>query len=137
MRGEQHSDLTVLHAGTASARVNLLWGGILWSFLNAEAAAGVLEGIAAAKATLVTSPAEVPPAQHEDYDQPTIAIEWTRGPSYAIMPRSVVSHDRRRTLRWTDIFLGPLTIQVLDRAAYHSAIDVLRLAHSVAVVVCA
>ena len=102
---------------------------------DAEAAQGVLEGFSAAKATLTQVPAEVA-AQSEAYDQPTIAIEWRRRPAYAATPRSVLTPDRRHTLRWTDIFLGPLTIQVLDRAAYHSAVDVLRLAHSIAIAVC-
>jgi hypothetical protein len=136
LRGKQHGNITVLQAGTSSVRVNLAWGGILWSFRNAAAAAGVLEGIAAAKATLMHVPLEAPPAPQEGYDRPTIAIEWTDRPSYAVMSREVLSHDRRRTLRWTDVYLGPLTIQVLDRIAYHSAIEVLQLAHSIAVGVC-
>jgi hypothetical protein len=32
--------------------------------------------------------------------------------------------------------MGPLTFQILDRAAFHSAVDVLRLAHRTAVAVC-
>ena len=81
-------------------------------------------------------PAEVPPAQREDYDQPTIAIEWTRRPSYAVMPRSTMAPDKSRTLRWTDVYMGPVTFQVLDRAAFHSAVEVLQLAHNITVAVC-
>ncbi len=136
LRGTQTADLTVLHAATASARVNLLWGGILWEFLNAEAAQGVLEAMSAARTTLIYLPADAAPAPQEDYDRPTIALQWRRRPSFAVMNRSTLTGDRRATVRWTDIFLGPLTIQLLDRAAFHSAVEVLQLAHNVAVAVC-
>jgi hypothetical protein len=136
LRGTQTADLTVLHAGTPSARVNLLWGGILWAFRTAEAAQGVLEAMSTARATLMYLPADVAPAPAEPYDRPTIAIDWCRRPSFAVTPRSTLSADRRRTVYWTDIFLGPLTIQLLDRAAFHSTIEVLQLAHSIAVAVC-
>jgi hypothetical protein len=134
--GTQTADLTALHAGTASVRVNLLWGGILWAFRTAEAAQGVLEAISTARATLMYLPADVAPAAPEPYDRPTIAIDWCRRPSFAVTARSTLTTDRRRTVHWTDIFLGPLTIQLIDRAAFHSTIEVLQLAHSVAVAVC-
>ena len=76
------------------------------------------------------------PAQQEDYDRPTIAIEWTRRPPYAATARSTVSPDKRRTLRWTDVYMGPVTFQILDRAAFRSAVEVLQLAHNTAVAVC-
>jgi hypothetical protein len=136
LRGTQKADLTVLHAGTGCARVTLNWGGILWGFRNAQAAQAVLEAVAAARATLTSLPAEVPPAPHEDYDQPAIAIDWTARTSYAVMPRTALSPDRRRTLRWTEVYLAPLTLQILDRAAFHSTLEVLQLAHNVAVAVC-
>jgi hypothetical protein len=136
LRGTQTADLTVVHAATPSARVNLLWGGILWEFLNAEAAQGVLEAMSASRTTLMYLPADAAPAPQEDYDRPTIALQWRRRPSFAVMNRSTLTSDRRATVRWTDIFLGPLTIQLLDRAAFHSAIEVLQLAHNVAVAVC-
>jgi hypothetical protein len=136
LRGTQAADLTVLHAGTASVRVNLLWGGILWAFRSAEAAQGVLEAMSTARATLMYLPADAAPAPPEPYDRPTIAIDWHARPSFAVTARSTLTADRRRTVYWTDIFLGPLTIQVVDRAAFHSSIEVLQLAHSVAVAVC-
>jgi hypothetical protein len=136
LRGTQHADLTVLHAAAPRARVNLLWGGVLWAFRSAEAAQGVLEAMSAARATLVHLPADAAPAATEPYDRPAIAIDWCRRPAFAVTPRSTLSADRRRTVYWTDIFLGPLTIQLLDRAAFHSTIEVLQLAHGVAVAVC-
>ncbi len=91
------------------------------SFLNAQAAQGVLEGLSAARPTLVHLPAEVQPGAQEPYDQPAIAIDWTRRPGYAVMAKNTVLPDRSRTVHWTDIYMGPITFQILDRAAFHSA----------------
>jgi hypothetical protein len=96
----------------------------------------VLEAMSTARATLIPLPADAAPAAQEPYDRPTIAIDWCRRPSFAVTPRSTLTADRRRSVHWTDVFLGPLTIQLLDRAAFHSTIDILQLAHGVAVAVC-
>jgi len=52
LRGAQKADISVHHAHTDIARVNLTWGRILFSFLNAQAAQGVLEGFSAARHSL-------------------------------------------------------------------------------------
>jgi hypothetical protein len=136
LRGPQHGDVTVYHASTDMARVTLRWGGLLMTFWSADAAQGVLEGVSAARATLVHMPANVAPAPDDPYDQPTVAVEWTRRPQYAVMPQHRVSADQRHTLKWTEIYMGPITFQLLDRAAFHGATDVLRLAHRTTVAVC-
>src|ERR1700740_2776281 len=83
LRGTQTADLTVLHAGTASVRENLLWGGILWAFRTAEAAKGVLGARSSARATLMYLPTDAAPAPQDPYDRPTIAIDWHARPSFA------------------------------------------------------
>ncbi|MEN4464153.1 hypothetical protein VXE65_19120 [Mycolicibacterium conceptionense] len=136
LRGTQHGNITVYHARTSTARVTLTWGGVLMTFHNAQAAQGVLEGVSAARHTLIYVPDKVGPLHEDPYDQPTISIEWKRRPQYAVLPRSSVSADQRRTAKWTDIYMGPITWQLLDRAAFHSATEVLREAHRTAVAVC-
>lgn len=139
LRSTQHADLTVYHACTKEARISLQWGGILMNFLNAQAAQGIREAVGAARATLVHLPADLgaPMANDEEpYDRPTIAIDWTQRPSYGIMPRSALSADRRRTVHWTDIYLGCITLQLLDREAFHTTMDILKLTHETAVAVC-
>ncbi|ART74336.1 hypothetical protein BTO20_37575 (plasmid) [Mycobacterium dioxanotrophicus] len=137
LHGVQTANLTVHHARTDAARVALNWGGgVLMTFFNARAAQGVLEGVAAARATLVYLPTEVHPMQDDPYEAPTVAIDWKHRPQYAAVSRSSVTPDQRRTVKWTDIYMGPITIQVLDRAAYHSATAILREAHRTAVAVC-
>ena len=110
-----------------------------WSitpYENAKAAQGVLEGFSAARPTLPNLPAEVSPGRTGPYDRPTIAIDWTSRPSYAVMPKDAVTPDKRRTIHWTDVYMAPITFQILDRAALHSTIDVLREIHTTAVAVC-
>ncbi|OKH62894.1 hypothetical protein EB74_15155 [Mycobacterium sp. SWH-M5] len=136
IRGTQHGDVTVYHAKTDTARVSLNWSGVLMTFFNAEAAQGVLEAVSAARATLMYVPADAPPLREDPYDQPTIAIEWKYRPRYAVLSRSSVSPDKRRTAKWTDVYMGPITLQILDRAAFHSAVELLRQAHRTAVAVC-
>lgn len=135
LRGEQTGDLTVHHARTDIARITLAWGNILMSFLNAQAAQGVLEGFAAARATLGTLPTRIP-APADPYGQPTIAIDWTRRPGYAVTERSRPPTTTARSTAWTDIYMGPVTFQVLDRAAYHSSLALLVEAHRTAIGVC-
>jgi len=138
LRSTQHADLTVYHARTSDARLGMVWGGLLLNFHNAQAAQGVREAVAAARTTLVHLPADLgtpAPSDDDAYDRPTIAIDWTQRPSYAVMTRSAVAPDQRRTIRWTDIYLGPVTLQILDRAAWHSSMELLKLAHQTATAV--
>ena len=52
------------------------------------------------------------------------------------MAKNTVPPDRSRTVHWTDIYMGPITFQILDRAAFHSATQLLRDAHRTAIAVC-
>lgn len=47
--------------------------------------------------------------------------------SYAIVAREELSRDKRRMIR-LDIFMGPVTWQILDQAGYTSALEILRRA---------
>lgn len=136
LRGNITGQVGVHNARTEQARVVVTIGALLQTFWSAQAAQGVLEGLSAAKHTLVHLPTDVAPASDDEYPQPTIAIDWTRRPEYAVMPRVRVTEDKRRTLKWTDVYMGPITFQVLDRAAFHSLMELLRDAHRTAVVVC-
>lgn len=135
MRGTQTGDIAVYAARTPQARVTLTVGTVLMTFWSAAAVQGVLEGISAAKATLLYMP-QAMPVTSDPYGQPTVAVDWTNRPSYAVVPQTRVAADKRVTLRWTDIHMGPITWQLLDRAAFHSLTDLLRDAHRTAVAVC-
>jgi hypothetical protein len=137
LRGtQQFDDIDVHHARTKIARVTLRWAGVLMSFLNAEAAQGVLEGFSAARHSLARVPADIAPRDQQPYDGPAIAVDWTRRPPYAVSSRQALTPDKRRTVHWAEVYMRPVTFQIVDVAAFRSAVEVLRLAHKTAVAVC-
>ncbi|MDW5610444.1 hypothetical protein [Mycolicibacterium sp. D5.8-2] len=136
LRGAQQPDINVHHAHTDTARVTLTWGRILFTFFNAQAAQGVLEGFTAARHTLVGLPPNLAPHDQQPYDGPAIAVDWTRRPPYAIARRDALTPDKRRTIHWVEVYMRPVTFQIVDLAAYRSAVTVLQLAHKTAVAVC-
>lgn len=135
IRGTQAGDLTVYHAQTPTARMALTWGGLLMTFWSAEAAQGVLEGFAAARPLLAQVVREAPPARPtgEPFAQQTLALDWTRRPTYAVVAREELAADKSRVIRWIDLHMGPVTWQILDLAGYRSAMEILRRAHSTAI----
>jgi hypothetical protein len=136
MRGQQSGNIAVYNARTPHARVTMTIDTVLMTFWSAAAAQGVLEGISAAKHTLLHVPTAVPIPQ-DPYGRPTIAVDWTSRPSYAVIPQSRHVEDKRLTLHWTDVHMGPITWQILDRTAFDSLTALLRDAHRTATVVCA
>lgn len=135
VQGEQDADLTVHHACSPSARLQLRWGGILMTMLSAQACQGVLEGFSAARSAMTLIPRQIPappPAAADPFAVPTVAIDWSRRPAYAVVPRQELSRDRARQLRWLDLHMGPVTFQILDQAGCAGTVDLLRTAHRTA-----
>lgn len=133
--GEHDGDLTVHHARTSSARMTLMWGGMMMVFWSAEAAQGVLEGFWAARPLMAQIASKIPPPRvaAEPFAYQALALTWKYRPTYAVVPRQELSSDKRRTIRWIDIHMGPVTWQILDQAGYRSALEILRRAHSTAI----
>jgi hypothetical protein len=136
LRGAQKADINVHHAHTDIARVTLTWGRILFTFFNTQAAQGVLEAFSAARHSLAGLPADLAPRDQQPYDGPAIAVDWTRRPPYAITSRQAVTPDNRRTVHWVEVYMRPVTFQIVDLAAFRSATTVLQLAHKTAIAVC-
>ncbi|MEE6140456.1 hypothetical protein SKC41_29615 [Mycobacterium sp. 050128] len=135
IQGAQDGDITVFHACTPTARLTMAWGGILMTFWSAQATQSVLEALAAARplvAPLLRRIPALPQPPLEPFAQQTIALDWTRRATYAVVARDELARDRRRTLRWIDIHCGPCTWQILDQEGYHSALELLRRAHATA-----
>lgn len=139
LRGQQSSDITVHHARTRDAKLTFNCGGVHMTVLNAEAAQGILEALSAARAALINLPTDIGPQPATDeapYARPAIAIEWTRRPSYAVVPRSTDGTNiNTRVVHWVELCIGPITLQILDRTAYRSAFNLLRKVHETAVAV--
>lgn len=139
LRGPQDSDISVRHARTTDARLTFNWGGVHMTVLNTQAAQGLLEALAAARTALIHLPENLGPhsgADDEPFARPSVAVEWTRRPGYAVTPRSAAAANANtRVMHWVEVYLGPITIQILDRAAYRTALDILRQAHQTAIAV--
>jgi hypothetical protein len=136
IQGDQDGDVAVYHACSPNARLRVQWGGMLMTMLSAQAIQGVLEGFSVARQTLALIPRQIPapaPKVADPFALPTVAIDWTRRPAYAVVPRQELSRDRSRQLRWLDLHMGPVTFQILDQAGCLGAVALLRTAHHAAI----
>jgi hypothetical protein len=97
IQGDQDGDIAVYHACSPNARLRVQWGGTLMTMLSAEAMQGVLEGFSAARSSMTLIPRRIPapaPAFADPFALPTVAIDWTRRPAYAVVPRQELARDR-------------------------------------------
>ncbi len=139
IHGAQDGRISVGFARTPEAFVSLAWGGVGMRFLTANAAQGVLEGFAAARAHLMRLDYQTPPPPEGLsywYAQSSVLLSWERRTPYAIVTRDAYSQSRQRTVHWVDLQMGPVTWQIVDRAGYDSVLNILRDAHRTAVGVC-
>lgn len=139
LRGTQKADIAAHHAHTETARVTLTWGRIRFTLFNAQAAQGVLEGFSAARRAVTDLPADLAPRGQQPYDGPAIAVDWTRRPPYAVTPReatTTTTHGVIRWVHWVEVYMRPVTFQIVDLAAFHSVVHLLQLAHQTAAAVC-
>jgi hypothetical protein len=138
IRGQQLADLSVYHARTRDVRIALTWGEVLMHIWTCQAAQGLLESFSAAQAAMARVPLEIPsPANpcDEPFARTTLAVEWTRRPTYAVVPQSGPSKIGGRTLHWVDLYTGPLTWRIRDHAGLRSTVQLLREAHRTAIAV--
>ena len=84
-------------------------GTVLMTFWSASAAQGVLEGVSAARATLMHMPPEMA-VSADPYGQPTIAVDWTSRPNYAAIPQTRVTDDDAAPCAGPDVHMAPLTL---------------------------
>ena len=139
IHGQQLADLSVYHARTPDVRIALTWGGVLMHIWSCQAAQGLLEAFSAARAAMARVPREIPPPAKlldEPFARTTLAVEWTRRPTYAVVPQSGPSKAGGNILNWVDLYTGPLTWRIRDHAGLHSAIELLAKAHKTAIAVC-
>src|SRR6478609_4274646 len=138
IHGEITSDIAVYHARTTDARIALTFGTTLMSLYSADAAQGLLEAFATAcnamarVPRLIAAPATPP---YAGFARTTLSIEWTRRPSFCVVPQSGPGRIDGTVLHWVDLYCGPLTFQIRDRQGLKSTLDVLTRAHQTAVAV--
>lgn len=138
IRGEIRSDITVYHARTTDARIALTFGTTLMNLYSASAAQGLLEAFAAARAAMAQVPREIPaPAAppYEPFARTTLAIEWTRRPTYCVVPHSEPNKLNTAVIHWVDLHCGPITFQLRDQLGLTSTLALLVRMHKTAVAV--
>lgn len=139
IRGQQDADIAIYHARTPDVRIAMVWGGILMTLYTAHAAQGLLEAFAAARAKMVRVPREIPPPAadpDEPAARPTLAIDWTRRPAYAVTAQSALSKRGANTVYWVDLHTGPITWQIRDHVGLRSTLQLLTHVHKTAIAVC-
>jgi len=139
IRGAQDADIAVYHARTPDVRIAMTWGGILMTLYTCQAAQGLLEAFAAARGKMAHVPREIPPPARDlddTFARPTLAIDWTRRPNYAVTAQSAVSKRGGKTVHWVDLHTGPITWQIRDQVGLRSTLQVLTRVHRTAIAVC-
>ena len=140
VKGQQHDpDITVHHARTPDARIGITVGGLHMAIYNCRTAQGLLEAFVAARGHMVHVPAQIPAPRAESGDEPTarvvLCIEWTRPPAYAVLAQSALNKLKTARIHWVDLYTGPITWQIRDRAGLLSMIELLTRVHQTAVAV--
>ena len=138
IKGQPEPDITVHHARTPSARIGITVGGVHMSLQNCQTAQGLREAFVAARTQMIHVPAEIPTAEapvEEPAGRAVLAVEWTRAPAYAVVAQSALNKLKTAKLHWVELYTGPITWQLRDRAAVLSMIDVFRQVHRVAIAV--
>jgi hypothetical protein len=140
IKGQQHdADITVHHARTPDARIGITVGGMHMAIYNCQTARGLLEAFVAARGQMVHIPAQIPAARAGSADEPAarvvLAVEWTRPPAYAVMAQSALNKLKTARIHWVDLYTGPITWQLRDRAGLLSMIELLTRLHRTAIAV--
>jgi hypothetical protein len=136
--GEITSDIAVHHARTSDARIGLIFGSTLMNLYSASAAQGLLEAFATARAAMARVPREIaaPAAPHyAPFARTTLAIEWTRRPTYCVLPQSAPNKTQTATIHWVDLYCGPITFQIRDQLGLRSTLELLTRTHQTAAAV--
>ena len=112
-----------------------MMAGLRWKRQN-DVRGGPLRDKKQPNVGLAGLPDNLVPRDQQPYDGPAIGVDWTRRPPYAVTRREALTPDKRRTIRWVEVYMRPVTFQIVDLAAYRSAVEVLQLAHKTAAAVC-
>jgi hypothetical protein len=86
---------------------------------------------------MVHVPSQIP-SSPTDPAQPqriVLAVEWTRGPAYAVVAQSALNRLKTARIHWIDLYTGPLTWQIRDRAGLLSMIELFTRVHQTAIAV--
>ena len=99
---------------------------------------GGLDGDEPARAAMARVPREInaqPTPPYEPFARTTLAIEWTRRPTYCVVPQSGPNKTGTAVTHWVDVYCGPITFQIRDQLGLTSTLALLSRTHKTAVAV--
>lgn len=140
IKGQQHEpDITVHHARTPDARIGITLNGMHMAVYSCQAIQRLLEAFTAARGHMVHIPHQIPTGPTHSHDEPAgrvvLAVEWTRGPAYAVTAQSALNKLKTARIHWVELYTGPLTWQIRDKAGLLSMIELLTRVHKTAIAV--
>jgi hypothetical protein len=139
IRGQQQVvDITVHHARTADARIGMTLDGLHMAIYSCHTAQRLLEAFTAARGQIIHVPSQIPSPPtdlHDTHARVVLSVEWTRPPVYAVVAQSAVNKLKTGRVNWIDVYTGPITWQIRDRAGLLSMIEVLTHVHKTAIAI--
>jgi hypothetical protein len=87
---------------------------------------------------MTSVPREIPaPATppYQPFARTTLAIEWTRRPTYCVVPQSAPNKLNTAVINWVDLYCGPITFQLRDQLGLKSTLALLSRTNKTAVAV--
>jgi hypothetical protein len=98
----------------------------------------LLEAFVTARAATARLPRLIPPpvGPHESlFARSTVSMEFTGGPTYAVVQQSEPARTGDRIIHWVDLHTGSVAWQIRDRAGLNSATEILHRAYTSAIAV--
>jgi hypothetical protein len=138
VRGHVTGDVSVYHARTPDARITVTFGGTMLVFYHCASVQGLLEAFAAARGHSAQIPNEIPAPPADPAASPVrsaVSVEWARRVNYAVMPQAALNKLRTAKVHWVDLYTGPITWQIRDRAALSSVLELMTRVHKTAIAV--
>ncbi|OBJ01003.1 hypothetical protein [Mycobacterium sp. 1465703.0] len=140
IKGQHHDhDISVHHARTPDARMSITLEGMQMVIYNCQAAQGLLEAFSAARSHMLHVPAQIPTVGLDPDNEPAgrvmLSIEWTRRPVYVVAAQSALNRLKTAEIHWVELYTGPLTWRIRDRAGLLSFIEILTRVHQTAITV--
>jgi hypothetical protein len=80
----------------------------------------------------INAPAAPP---YDAFARTTLAIEWTRRPTYCVVPQSAPNKAGTKAVHWAEVYCGPITFQIRDQLGLTSTLALLSRTHKTAVAV--
>ncbi|WP_052063008.1 hypothetical protein [Rhodococcoides fascians] len=135
--GRQKAVVNVHAAATGDAQMIVTMGRLMMTFRSAAAVHAFIAGLADARTFIarIDNQAPQPGGPGDDYARAAMSVVWIAPPETAVAPREQYVPARRRTMRWVEVHMGPVTWRIIDRLGYVTMLDELRKIHRMAVAI--